>query len=432
VSPSQPESTQPAPARPEAASTRPESRWHQGLVLVGIVVLAFNLRPAAVSVGPLLDEISAGLGMHGAQTSLLTALPVLCFATIGALAPRLGHLIGLHRLIFIALLSVVVGLFARTQVNSPWPFLLLSVVSLAGMAAANVLLPSLVKLHFPDRVGQVTALYSTALAVGLTAASTLSVPIAEHGGGPSDWRRGLVTWALTAAIAAVPWIGLLRGERRTHAAAAAVRFSDVVRTRLGWAMAVFFGLQSLQAYSVFGWFADIFRDNGFSPHTAGLLLGVITGVTIPLSWFVPQMTARSVHPWLLLTVLIGCYVVGYAGLLVAPHSGAWVWAVVIGVGSCVFPMVLTLIGLRAHTPGGTAALSGFAQSVGYLIAVIGPFGVGVIHDATGGWTAPLLALLLLCIPQYLAGLMVCRPRFLEDELPDHPGASNPTAPTAFS
>lgn len=393
-----------------------EHRWQRALVLVGIVALAFNLRPAAVSVGPLLDEISDGLHMNGVETSLLTALPVVSFASIGALAPRLAALVGLHRLAFGSLLCVVAGLAGRSQVHDPLVFLVLSFVSLAGMAAANVLLPSLVKLHFPDRVGAVTALYSTSLAFGLTAASTLSVPIAQRGSG-TDWRAGLFVWALTALVAAVPWIGLLRGEHRTHAQAGPIRGAQVARTRLGWAMAVFFGLQSLQAYSIFGWFAELYRDNGFSAHTAGLLLGVITGITIPLSWVIPQLTARLHHPSGLLTALMACYLVGYVGLLVAPHSGAWVWAAIVGTGSCTFPFVLTLIGLRAHTPAGTAALSGFTQSVGYLIAIVGPFGVGLIHDATGGWTVPLLVLLALCVPQYAAGLAASRPRRLEDELP---------------
>jgi CP family cyanate transporter-like MFS transporter len=411
----------PVPPPESRPGSRPESRWRQGLVLVGIVVLAFNLRPAAVSVGPLLDEVTDGLGMSGTQSALLTSLPVLSFASVGALTPRLGRRFGLHRSIFVALLTIVVGLFARAHVDGVWSFLLLSFLALAGMAASNVLLPSLVKLHFPDRVGQVTALYSTALAVGITAASTLSVPIAEQHrvDGVIDWRRGLITWALTAAIAAVPWIDLLRDERRRGGveASAALRFTDIARTRLGWAMAAFFGLQSLQAYAIFGWFADIFRDDGFSAHTAGLLLGVVTGIAIPLSWVIPQLTARLGDPTRLLTALMVCYLVGYGGMLLAPHGGAWIWALLVGAGTTTFPMVLTLIGLRARTSAGTAALSGFAQSVGYLIAFIGPFGVGVLHDATGGWSVPVLALLVLCIPQYVAGLLVCKPQYLEDEIP---------------
>ena len=399
-----------------------ESRARRALVLVGIVVLAFNLRPAAVSIGPLLDEVSDGLGMSGTETALLTSLPVLCFASIGAIAPRLGRLLGVHRAVLLALLAVVAGLLLRAHVSGAWAFLALSFLALSGMAASNVLLPSLVKLHFPDRVGQVTGLYSTALAVGITASSTLSVPIAEshrvHG--EIDWRRGLITWSLTALIAALPWVGLLRHDRRPEGTQmpAALRFSHLVRTRLGWAMAAFFGLQSLQAYAIFGWFADIFRDQGFSAHTAGLLLGVVTGIAIPLSWVIPQLTARMPDPSRLLTVLMGCYLVGYVGMLIAPHDGAVVWALLIGAGTTTFPMVLTLIGLRSRTSAGTAALSGFSQSIGYLIAFVGPFGVGVLHDATDGWTASIVLLLVLCVPQYVAGLVVCRPRFLEDELPD--------------
>lgn len=402
----------------------PEHRWQRALVLVGIVTLAFNLRPAAVSVGPLLNEISDGLHMNGVETALLTALPVVCFASVGALAPRLAALVGLHRLAFGSLLSVVVGLASRSYVHDPLVFLVLSFVSLAGMAAANVLLPSLVKLHFPDHVGTVTALYSTALAFGLTAASTLSVPIAQHGTG-IDWRAGLFVWALTALVAAVPWVGLLRGEHRMHTETGPIRGAEVARTRLGWAMAIFFGLQSLQAYSIFGWFAELYRDNGFSAHTAGLLLGVITGITIPFSWVIPRLTARLHHPSELLSALMACYLVGYVGLLVAPHSGAWAWAVIIGIGSCTFPFVLTLIGLRAHTAAGTAALSGFTQSVGYLIAIVGPFGVGLIHDVTGGWTVPLLVMLALCVPQYISGLAAARPRYLEDELAGALATSSP-------
>lgn len=393
-----------------------EPTWQRALVLVGIVALAFNLRPAAVSVGPLLDEVSGGLRMNDVETALLTALPVVSFASIGALAPRLATIVGLHRLAFLSLLADVVGLAARAHVHAPWSFLVLSFVALAGMAAANVLMPSLVKLHFPDHVGTVTALYSTALAVGLTAASIFTVPIAEHGGGATDWRRGLLAWSLLAAASAVPWLGLLRGERRTHAAGAGISGSAVARTRLGWAVAIFFGLQSLQAYSIFGWFAKLYRDNGFSAHTAGLLLGVITGITIPLSWIIPRAAARVQHQGALLSALMLCYLVGYVGLIVAPHDGAWAWAVIVGTGSTTFPLVLTLIGLRTRTASGTAALSGFSQSVGYLIAIVGPFGVGIVHDLTHSWRAPLVVLLALCIPQYVAGLAACRPRFLEDEL----------------
>jgi CP family cyanate transporter-like MFS transporter len=102
--------------------------------------------------------------------------------------------------------------------------------------------------------------------------------------------------------------------------------------------------------------------------------------------------------------------------MLAPTHAPWLWAVLVGTATAVFPLVLTLIGLRSRTSAGTAALSGFTQSVGYLFAGIGPFGVGVLYDHTNGWTVPLSALLVLVVPMYLAALVAARPSYIEDQL----------------
>src|SRR5262245_17399336 len=220
------------------------------LVLTGLVLLSFNLRPAAVSVGPVLEELRDALGMSGPEAGLLTALPVLAFAVFGALAPAFAHAVGLHRAAAVSLLAVVIGLGGRAAAHHETSFLALSAVALAGMATANVLLPSLVKLHFPDRIGPATAVYTTALATGLTSAFLLTVPIADAFG---SWRAGLGAWALLAVLAVLPWLGLATHDRHLERDSRAVSFLDVAHTRIGWAMALFFGLQSLQAYSIFGW-----------------------------------------------------------------------------------------------------------------------------------------------------------------------------------
>jgi len=395
------------------APVHPDTRAQRVLVVVGIVVVAFNLRPAAVSVGPVLDEITNGLGMSSTTAGVLTTLPVLSFAAFGALAPWLARVLGLHRITLVAVVAVVFGLVLRSQTANVPLFLLLSLLALAGMATTNVLLPSLVKLHFPDRVGLMTSIYTTSLAIGLTLSSVLTVPLSEHFG---SWRWGLFAWAATALVAALPWIGLVRHDRAPDVAARGISLGAVARTRLGWGMALFFGFQSLQAYSVFGWFAQVYRDAGFSPGTAGLLLGVITAMSIPLSFWLPSWAARMEHQTWLIVGLVACYPVGYVGLIVAPVAGAWLWAVLVGVAASVFPVVLTLIGLRARTSEGTAALSGFTQSVGYLIAAIGPFGMGLAYDLTGGWTVPLIGLIVLVIPQLVAGLVVARPSYIEDAI----------------
>jgi CP family cyanate transporter-like MFS transporter len=383
------------------------------LVLAGLVLLSFNLRPAAVSVGPVLEEVRDGLGLTGPEAGLLTSLPVLAFAIFGALAPTLARVLGLHRALALSLVAVVIGLGGRAAAPESTTFLGLSGVALAGMATANVLIPSLVKLHFPDRIGRATAIYTTALAVGLTSAFLLTVPISDAFG---SWRAGLGAWALLALVALVPWLGLLGHDRHLETGARSISFRDVARTRIGWAMVLFFGLQSLQAYSIFGWFAQLWRDNGYSAEQAGLLVAIVAGVSIPLSLWLPSAAARRDDQRGLILAVLSCYLLGYALLLVNAHTWAIPAALLVGVGCCVFPVVLTLIGLRAHTPDGTAALSGFTQSLGYLLAAVGPFAVGLVYDATGGWTAPLWMLIVLVLPLLAVGAYAGRPAFLEDQL----------------
>ena len=392
---------------------RPSARAG-GWILLGVLALALNLRPAAVSVGPVLEEIRVGLGMTHLQAGVLTALPVVAFAIFGAAAPVAARKVGVHRLTLLALVALTAGLLARAVSDAAATFLFLTVVALAGMAAANVLLPSLVKLHFPTRIGPVTSGYTTSLAIGLTAASVLTVPIAEAFG---SWRWGLGIWAIPAAIAVLPWITLVAHDERPQEATRSVPLRAIARTRIGWAMAVTFGLQSAQAYTIFGWFAQLYRDAGFSASTAGLLLGVITGISIPVSLWVPAAAARRDDQTGLLLLLLGCYPIGYLGLLAFPVGGAWLWAVLVGIGTGVFPLVLTMIALRSHTADGTAALSGFSQAVGYALSVAGPLGISIAYDATGGWTVPLLILTALSVATAAVGTIVSRPGFVEEELP---------------
>lgn len=395
------------------SSSPAPSRGGRLLVLVAFVLLALNLRPAAVSVAPVLAEITAGLGTNLTVAGVLTSLPVIAFAVFGAAAPWTGRMLGLHRSLLLALVLLVLGLGGRALTGSVTLFLLLSLVALAGMATANVLLPSLVRLHFPDRVGLATSLYTTAMAIGLTGAFLLTAPAAEMLGG---WRHGIGLWAVVGLVAVVPWIAMAARDRRLGSSHAGVSLLAVARTRLGLAMALAFGLQSLQAYTIFGWFAQLWRDSGFSATTAGALLGLLAGVSIPLSLWLPNAAARRRDQRGIVLAVMACYPVGYVGLMLAPQSLAVVWALLVGTGACTFPLVLSLITLRARTPEGTAALSGFAQAAGYLLAAVGPFAVGALYDATGGWTWPLAMLLGVLVPQLACMLYVARPGHVEDQL----------------
>ncbi|MFT3889495.1 MAG: MFS transporter [Arachnia sp.] len=382
--------------------------------LVAILALAFNLRPVAVSVGPVLADISADIGLDGVTAGLLTALPTVCFAAFGALAPWVSQRLGVVPTVGLALGALVVGQVGRLTTHSPIGFLALSAFALAGMALANVLMPTLVRMHYPGRVGLATALYSLTLTLGVTTASVATVPLAHALGG---WRSALGVLLVGGVAAFAVWAPLLvRARRAGSATGPRVSLSRVARTPLGWALAVLFGIQSAQAYSIFGWLPSVYRSAGLSEVDAGFMLGIATGVGIVPAFAVPAFVSRMAHPNRLFLGIMAFLVAGYAGLLSAPSTLPWLWATFLALGTASFPLVLALFGIRARTPAATAALSGFAQSVGYGFATLGPLSFGVLHGATGSWTAPIWFQLALCVPMTVAGLYSCRPLTIEDQL----------------
>ncbi|GGP86354.1 MFS transporter [Streptosporangium pseudovulgare] len=383
------------------------------MLVAGIILAALNLRTAVTSVGPVLDQISSGLGMSGVGVGLLTTLPVLIFATVGAVTPTLARKTGEHRLLLAALVVLGVGLLVRAVVGSAGIFLVSSALALSGGAVGNVLIPTLIKRHFPGRAGTMTTVYTTALAVGTMLAAAATVPIERAADG--NWHVALGVWAALAAVAVIPWLALLRSEPERDAGSKDLGTGTLVRSRLAWAVAAYFGTQSMVAYIMFGFLAKILIDGGYTTGQAGLLLGVFTAISIPVSMAVPAVATRFADQRPVVAAFVVFYLVGFLGLWLAPPSLAWLSTLLIAIGMGSFPLALTMLALRTRTPEATAALSGFGQSVGYLIAGAGPLLVGVMHEATGGWATSYLLLIAVVLVQLVAGWYAGRDRYLEDE-----------------
>ncbi|MET9350514.1 CynX/NimT family MFS transporter [Streptomyces termitum] len=428
----EPKTLDPTAARPVPAAPRTPSepapapgrasRWALGLVPVGLVLAALNLRPAITSLGALLEEVSAGLHMSGTVAGVLTSVPPFCFALFGVMAPRLARRFGPAAVVCAGMAAIFTGLLLRPFATGTAAFLAASALALMGIAVSNVLMPVLVKRYFPDRIGSMTGLYSMALALGTSLAAALTVPVTDSLGG--DWRLGLGVWAVLAAFAVLPWLPLVRdraGTPRTEtgpvpaAPAAEAPARSMVRSRTAWALACFFGLQATGAYITMGWMPQIFRDAGVPASTAGVLLAVTMAMGVPLAFVIPRLAGRMRHQGPIVIALGSCGLIGYAGLLFAPSGGAWIWAVLLGVSNCSFPLALTMIGLRSRTGAGVVRLSAFAQSVGYLISIPGPLLVGVLYQHTGGWNVPIALMGGLLVPQIVVGFLAGRDRTIEDE-----------------
>ncbi|MFD7392482.1 CynX/NimT family MFS transporter [Streptomyces sp. NPDC059852] len=404
------------PETPTPAQPAPRA-WTTRLLIAGIVLTALNLRPAITSLGALLEEVRDALGMSGSVAGLLTSVPPLCFAVFGVTAPRLARRFGPGAVVCAGMVAITAGLLIRPYAGGTAGFLAASALTLMGIAVSNVLMPVIVKRWFPDRVGSMTGLYSMALALGTASAAAVTVPMTEALGG--SWQTGLAVWGGLGAAAVLPWLPFVR-DRGTapaqdpHARVDAPRLR-VTRSRTAWALAVYFGLQATGAYITMGWMAQIFRDSGVHAGTAGLLLAVTMVMGVPLAFVIPRLATRLPHQGPIVLVLGACGLAGYAGLYLAPAGGSWLWALLLGISNCSFPLALTMVGMRARTSAGVAQLSGFAQSTGYLISIPGPLLVGVLYQHSGGWGLPIALMAGLMIPQMAVGVLAGRDRTVEDE-----------------
>ncbi|MEU4539894.1 MFS transporter [Streptosporangium sp. NPDC023825] len=383
------------------------------LLVLGIVLAALNLRTAVTSVGPVLDQITSGLGMTAVGAGLLTTLPVLIFASVGAVTPALARKVGEHRLLLFALIVLGAGLLIRSMVGSAEVFLYSSALALSGGAVGNVLIPSLIKRHFPGRAGTMTTVYTTALAVGTMLAAAATVPIQRATDG--NWHVALGVWGAFAAVAAIPWLALSRSEPERHGASGGTGARALLRSRLAWAVAAYFGTQSMVAYIMFGFLPKMLTDGGYTTSQAGLVLGVFTAIGIPVSLVVPSIASRFSDQRPVVVAFVLFYTAGFLGLWLGPSALAWAFASLVGIGMGSFPLALTMLAMRTRTPEATAALSAFGQSTGYLIAGAGPLVVGVMHESSGGWTLPFLLLFAVVAAQLVAGWYAGRPGYLEDE-----------------
>jgi CP family cyanate transporter-like MFS transporter len=389
----------------------------RGLLLIGvaIVLTGLNLRTAVTSIGPVLQELESGLGISSGLAGLVTTMPVLCFAAIGFAGPGLSARFRDSHVLSAALVAMSVGVVVRAVAPMFWLFLAGTVLAMVGGALGNVLLPSLVKRHFPGRTGLLVGAYSTAMAVGATVAAVSTAPIAAAIG-PDGWRWALGVWAVPAVLAALPWLLVPARKGVSRATHTAVRLRDLRHSRMALALMVFFGIQGLEAYVIIGWAAQYLRDVGLSAAAAGLLLGLNQVIGIPLSALVPSLTVRHRLQRPLLLGFMACYAVGWTGLWVAPRSVPWLWMSFLAAAMASFPMVLTLIGLRARTPETTAALSTYVQSWGYLVAGAGPLLVGVLRGATGSYVPMFVLVLSGVVVLTVTGWLITRERYADDEV----------------
>lgn len=377
-----------------------------GFALIGVLLIAVNLRVSFVSVGPVLDNIRGDLELSSAAAGFLTGLPLIAFAVFSPVAPGFASRLGLDRALWTSLLILAGGIILRSL---PVPGLIWVGTALIGVAIAflNVLVPSLVKRDFPDRVSQVTGGYTATQAAFAALGAAVVVPVAQTS--PAGWRLALGVWAGLAIIAMVvllPWLRR-RPSRTAGSRHAAASYRSPWSSALGWQVTLFMGLQSIAFYVLMAWLPTIEQSRGVPATTAGLHLSVFLLVSVFASLGAGVILHRGSDQRLVAFISSALTFVTFTGLALAPGlSLLWVLAGAVGCGFLIV-IALTFFSLRTVSYPQAAALSGMAQSVGYGLGAIGPVMFGALRDLSGDWTLPLLVtagiMAVLCVFAVLSG-----------------------------
>jgi CP family cyanate transporter-like MFS transporter len=373
-------------------------------LLVVMVAVALNLRPAIAAVPPLLDAIQSDLGLSATGAGLLTALPVVCMGVFAPVGAALGRRVGREAAVSCALALVAAGTLVRGIGASAATLYGGTLVAGIGIAMGGALLPGVVKAWFPARAGAVTGLYTAGLVTGAMLASAATVPLMNALG--VGWPAAIAAWGLPAAAALAAWVPVTR-RLRTAAEPAPGPVRLPWRSGVAWRVTLYMGSQSLLYYAALTWLSPLYLAEGWTADRAGLLLGLFSLTQIFSALAVPALADRTGdhRPWIALCV--GAATVMLAAIGLAPTAAPWVWAAVLGLGvGGMFALALTLLVKLASSPAGAARLSGMALLVGYLLAATGPVLAGALYDAAGSYRAPFLALAGIGVATLAVGVSV--------------------------
>lgn len=387
------------------------------LIVVGIVFVSFNLRPAMTSVGPLLGMIRLDLGLEHWSVALLTSLPLLAFAFMSSIVPHISSKISNERLMVIGLIVLIIGISVRSVSLKTMLFGGTILVGI-GIAVCNVLLPSVVKDKFPNKVGLMTSVYSTIMGSFAAIASGLSAPFAAGLGW--GWQFALLFWVVPALLGLIVWIMIARkNNEQTEEEAHYIQSSnfDIWKSPLAWQVALFMGLQSALFYVTISWLPEILQDSGLDITTAGWMLSYTQFIGLPFGFIVPVLAGKMRTQHMIVVVLGFLSLAGFSGLLFAKSFFfIAISATLIGVtiGST-FPLALTFLAMRARNAKHASELSGMAQAIGYLIAAMGPTLMGLLYDITESWNIPIIVLLGVTVLVIIFGLGASQNEYVLDE-----------------
>ena len=392
------------------------NQLYRFLLIAGIIVVAFNLRPSITSVGPLIGIIRDDLGLSNWSAGILTSLPLIAFAVMSPIVPKLANRFSNERIMFLGLILLLFGISVRSVSIVILLFIGTLFVGL-GIAICNVLLPGVIKEKFPARVALMTSVYSTAMGVFASAASGLSIPLANGKG--LGWQLALAVWTIPAIIGIIIWLYVIKmGKKNDTDPLNYFHANDnrMWKSALAWQVAGFMGLQSFLFYVTISWLPEILLKFDVSIAAAGWMLSFAQIIGLPASFIVPMIAGKYKSQQGIVLVLAFFILGGFGGLLLGnTYTVMVISTAFIGMAlSGFFALALTFLGMRARDAKQASELSGMAQSLGYVLAAVGPMFIGFLYDLTNKWTVPLITMIIVAILVLSFGMGAGRNKYVLD------------------
>ncbi|PXF62472.1 MFS transporter [Kangiella spongicola] len=375
-------------------------------LFVCIILIAMNLRAPFTAMAPLLEMIEKNLGLDTAAAGVIMAIPLFAFMIFSPFVPQLARRFGLELSLLYTIILIALGIIIRSYGNVPLLYMGTAIVGI-GIAAGNVILPSLIKLKFPHKIPLITSSY--VLMMGVTAAiySPLVIPLAQFDN--LGWRFASGVFIIIPIIAILLWAPQVRHRSREKAQKSIQHgLSPIWRFRLAWQVTLFFGCNSLLFYAMISWLPAIFNQIGLSPEKSATLHGVLQlASAIPGLILVPIINRTKDQRGIAILVT-SLNFIGLLGLILLP-SGATFWTIIIGLGSGGgFILALSFIGLRTQSSDKATSLSSMSQTLGYLTAGIGTLALGSLADFYDNWQPVLIVCMGLCVTQGTLGIFAGR------------------------
>jgi len=396
------------------ASERIRSQSSAWMLILGIIFVAAILRAPLTSVGPLVGIIRENLHISNTLAGMITTLPLLAFALFSPFVPKLGRKFGVELIILLSLIFLTLGIVLRSLSGVANLYIGTAILGFA-ISVCNVLIPSLIKREFPNQMGAMTGVYSISMNLFGAIASGISVPIAVGLG--FKWQGALGIWGILSFVSILFWlpqiknrigkISISNNQETTNSNV------NIWRSALAWQVSLFMGIQSMVFYVLIAWLPEILSQQGISSNQSGWLLSILQLAILPFTFIVPVIAGRMSSQRSLVTITSILFLIGTLGLLYGSSNLIILWIIILGIGGgSAFGLSMMFFGLRTENAQQAAELSGMAQSIGYLLAAIGPTLFGYLHDVTNSWTLPLLILVGAAVLLFIFGLGAARNRYI--------------------